>query len=383
MQLFLRRVPLIATAATLLWMMAGCGGGGRGGVQGGPPRADDNPGLPPVVSLAPENTADGWTTSTPAAEGIDTAALGSALDLVRSGQYPGVDAVVVVRHQLLVAESYFNGFGRDSLHDLRSTGKSVTSALAGIAISQGLVTPDDPLSQHLPGFESYRNLDANKRAITLRNLLHMNSGLSCNDWDGSSPGNEEKMYQTSDWVKFILDLPMSSAPGVTPSYCTGGVVVLGHLLSLRSGEALDAYAQTWLFNPLNIQNSDWRRSPDGRATGGGGLRLRPRDAAKFGALFVNEGMWHGTRVVPESWVMSSRESVERLGADGYGLLWWKRTFAHGSGPLEAVFTSGNGGNFIFTLPALELVVVFTGSNYNNPRTDQPFQILPLVLAAVR
>jgi CubicO group peptidase (beta-lactamase class C family) len=377
------RRPLQTIGAVFLFCLATSCGGGRGGLQGGPPRADDNPGLPAMISLSPENTGDGWIPSTPAAEDIDTQALGAALELVRSGQYPGVDSIIVVRNQRLVAESYFNGFGRDSLHDLRSTGKSFTSALAGIAIQQGLVSIDDLLSQHVPGFESYRNLDAGKRAITLRNLLHMNSGLACNDWDGASPGNEEKMYNTSDWVKFILDLPMSSAPGVTPSYCTGGVVVLGHVLSLRSGQTLDAYAQAWLFDPLGIRSSDWRRSPDGRATGGGGLRLRPRDAAKFGALFVNEGVWNGARIVPESWVMASRERVGTLGQDGYGLLWWKRTFAHGSGPLDTVFTSGNGGNFIFTIPSREMVVVFTGSNYNGPLTNQPFQILPLILTAVR
>jgi CubicO group peptidase (beta-lactamase class C family) len=87
--------------------------------------------------------------------------------------------------------------------------------------------------------------------------------------------------------------------------------------------------------------------------------------------------------VPESWVMASRERVGTLGQDGYGLLWWKRTFAHGSGPLDTVFTSGNGGNFIFTIPSREMVVVFTGSNYNGPLTNQPFQILPLILTAVR
>jgi CubicO group peptidase (beta-lactamase class C family) len=382
MHIFSRRAPFIGAVTALVCTVAGCGGG-RGGIQGGPPRADENPGLQPVVSLGPESTGDGWRTATPADEGIDPQALGAALERVRSGQYPGVDAVLVARNQRLVAESYFNGFGRDSLHDLRSTGKSFTSALAGIAISQGLVSLEDPIAQHLPGFENHSNVDAGKRAITLRNLLHMNSGLACNDWDSASPGNEEKMYHAADWVNFILDLPMSSAPGVTPSYCTGGVIVLGHVLSLRSGQALDAYAQAWLFDPLNIQHSDWRRSPDGRATGGGGLRLRPRDAAKLGALFANEGVWNGARVVPESWVLASRERVEQLGPDGYGLLWWKRSVAHGSGPLEVVFTSGNGGNFIFTVPALELVVVFTGSNYNGPLTNQPFQILPLVLAAVR
>ncbi len=241
--------------------IAGCGGGDNGDAprSGGPP-PDANPGLPPTISLTPENTGDGWTTSTPAAEGLDPVALEAVMNAIRSGQFPGVDSMIVARDQRLVAEGYFNGFGRDSLHDLRSTGKSFTAALTGIAVEQALLSIDDPISQHLPDFESHDHMDARKRAITLRHLLHMSSGLACNDWDAGSPGNEENMYGTRDWVGFILDLRMIADPGTASSYCTGGVVVLGYVLSLRSGQALDDYAQSYLFAPLGIQQSIWRRT---------------------------------------------------------------------------------------------------------------------------
>ena len=190
------------------------------------------------------------------------------------------------------------------------------------------------------------------------------------------------MNHSQDWVKFILDLPMRAQPGAVTSYCTGGVVVLGAASAQRAGMGLDRYADTWLFGPLNVHAVEWRRSPDGSATGGGGLKLRPRDAAKLGALFANEGVWNGTRVVPESWVRDTRLSPVAFGSLGYGLLWWKTTFQYHGQPLESVFTSGNGGNFIFYIPTQELVVVFTGSNYNDARSDTPLQIMPLVVSAL-
>lgn len=357
-------------------ILASCGGGdGGGGSTGLAPEV--NPGLPEVVSIAPEDIGDGWTPSTPAAEGMDSNGVRATLESIRDGDWPRVDSMVVVRHGRLVAEGYFNGYGRDTLHDLRSTGKSITSALAGIAIEQGLFGLDDPISLHIPQFENFANMSERKRGIRIYHLLNMNSGLECNDWDSGSRGNEENMYQRQDWIEFILDLPMTHEPGSAPYYCTGGVVVLGHIISLRSGMALDDYARANLFGPLGIQQSGWRRSPDGRATGGGGLQLTPRDAAKIGEMYRQGGTWRGTRVVPATWVEQSQLRVTSLGRDRYGFLWWKRAIGRdvtGVG-FDSFFTSGNGGNFIFVIPQLELVAVFTGSNYNSDRMDQPFAIL--------
>lgn len=360
--------------------LVSCGGGEGGGGDLNGREPEVNPGLPELVSVAPEDLGDGWIPSTPAAEGMHTDGVLATLEAIRDGVYSGVDSLVIARRGRLVAEGYFNGYARDTLHDLRSTGKSFTSALAGIAIEQGLIGLDEPISLHIPQFESYANMSERKRGIRIHNLLNMNSGLDCDDWNPDSRGNEENMYARQDWVKFILDLPMTHEPGTAPYYCTGGVVVLGHVISLRSGMALDDYARAHLFGPLGIQQSGWRRSPDGRATGGGGLRLTPRDAAKFGELYLDGGTWRGTRVITAAWVEQSQARVTTLGRDRYGFLWWKRSFERTpgvpNGPLvDSFFTSGNGGNFIFVFPQLELVAVFTGSNYNSRLMDQPFLIL--------
>jgi CubicO group peptidase (beta-lactamase class C family) len=356
--------------------LASCGGGDNGNP------AFEHPDSRPEVTLAPPNTGDGWLASTPAAEGMNEAQLGSVFESIRNGVFSGVDSMVVVRNQRIVAEGYFNGFDRDTVHELRSSGKSFISTLVGIAADQGLVGIDDLLAQHIPDFESYRNVDADKRAITLRHLLNMSSGLDCDDWTASSPGHEEKMYDSRDWIKFMLDLRMIAAPGTRTNYCTGGVVLLAQVVAQRSGMALETYAQQWLLGPLNVQDSVWRRSPDGRATGATGFGLRPRDAAKLGALFANEGVWNGTRVVSESWVMTTRQSPTALRSQGYGFLWWKRKYPHGSRQLEAIFAAGNGGNFVFIIPSHELVVAFTGSNYNSPRSDSPLDIMPLIVNAL-
>jgi CubicO group peptidase (beta-lactamase class C family) len=368
----------MVTAATVL---AACGGG-DGGNNGRTP--DVNPGLPATISVAPENTGDGWTPSTPAIEGMSAAELQGTLELIRDKTFTKVDAMVVARHGKLVAEGYFNGYGRESLHDLRSTGKSFTSALAGIAIDQGLFGVDDPISQLIPQFDRHDNMSERKRSIQVYHLLNMNSGLECNDWDSSSRGNEERMYDKRDWVGFILDLPMAFDPGQATQYCTGGVVVLGSIISQESGMALDAYANSYLFGPLDIRDADWRRSPDGAPPGGGGLKLRPRESANLGQRYQNGGTWNGTRVVPAGWVTLSQQRLYSLGTDRYGYLWWKRSFSRASGNVDSFFTSGNGGNYIFVIPSLDLVVVFTGSNYNSSLGDQPFTILAdRVLPAVQ
>jgi CubicO group peptidase (beta-lactamase class C family) len=349
--------------------------------------SSENPNLPTYISIGPENTGDGWFVSNPDMEGINADLLYAALDSIRSGNYPGTDSVVVVRNGKLVAEAYYNGYGRDTLHDIRSASKSITSALAGIAIDQGVISTEDSLSQ-LIKLDNYQNPDPRKEAIKLINLLNMNSGLACDDWDLNSPGQEEKIYRSSDWVKFILDLPMLADPGARQSrYCTGGVILLGNIISVRSGTNLDDFANTYLFGPLGINDMRWRRAPDGQATGGGGLWLRPRDAAKFGQLYLNQGLWQGKRIITSQWIEESKQSMTSIGAskvDGYGLLWWKRNFLLRASTQTAFFAAGNGGNYIFILPEEELVVVFTASNYNSTLTDQPFDIfVQRILPALR
>jgi CubicO group peptidase (beta-lactamase class C family) len=290
-----------------------------------------------------------------------------------------VDGVVVAKNDRIVAEGYFNGFGAESHHDLRSASKSITSALVGIAVDQGRLAVDDLIAQHVPHFDSYAKMNDFKRSITVRDLLNMQSGIACDDQDPVSPGNEENMYGTRNWTKFLLDLRAAHAPGTYTQYCTAGVVLLGNIVAYATGVPLDEFAATYLFNPLGISDILWRRSPDGRAAGGGGMHLRPRDAAKIGKLFLDDGAWNGARILSDTWVQDSQQRITTIdlsrGPDGYGYLWWKRSFLVRDTMQESFYAEGNGGNFIIVLPAERLVVSFSASNYDSAAFDRPLTIL--------
>ncbi|MEO8016202.1 MAG: serine hydrolase [Pseudomonadota bacterium] len=370
--------------ACCMWL-GGCGGNGSGGATGGGDSSggefragedggravDVTPGAPAFVSIAPETAGDGWQASTADAEGFDGTALENALQQLLTGGSGGIDGVVVVRNDRLIAEAYFNGYARDTQHDMRSVTKSFTSALSGIALEQGLFGIDDPISQHVNGFENLSNMDDRKRAIRVRNLLHMQTGLDCND-GADTPGNETNIYHHDDWIRYLLGVPMTAAPGDATSYCSGGVIVLGNIIATRSGRKLEDFASTYLFTPLQFQSVRMLHSPLGVTNAASAIQLRPRDAAKFGSLYLNRGAWKGTQVVPQDWIALSAARVTAINGDGYGYLWWKAGFPVRGHAQEGIFASGNGGNFIVVLPAERLVVVVTASNYNRNGPSMPF-----------
>jgi CubicO group peptidase (beta-lactamase class C family) len=335
----------------------------------------------PYVYEAPASTGDGWDTAHAATVDLDPAPLTDATNAVRAGEYSEVDSILVVRHGRLVHEVYFGDYDRAKVHDLRSATKSVTSILVGIAIDQGLLPDADAYALPLlPAYANHQNPDPRKAEIRLRHLLTMTPGLDCNDGNGASPGNEEKMYGKDDWVRFILDLPMVADPGQQWAYCTGGVVTLGAVLAGATGRRADAFARESLFAPLGITDYHWEYTPSGQVDTGGHLHLRPRDMAKLGQLMLNRGAWNGARLLSEDWVRVSTARQALLPNGGqYGYLWW-RLSASGT---EVFYADGNGGQQIMVAPALDLVVVFTGSHYNSAH-GMAFELLyKFILPAVR
>ncbi len=330
----------------------------------------------PHVYEVPPATGDGWETASADSVGLDPAPLVAAADAIAQQQFAGVDSMLVIRHGRLVHETYFGGFDRETLHDLRSATKSMTSALVGIAIDQGaLAGVDEPIARRLGG-RAPRDPDPRKQAITIESLLTMSPGLACDDDDPASPGNEEKMYREKDWVRFILDLPMVAAPGDRWAYCTGGVVILGALVAEATGVRPDVYARQVLFEPLGITRAEWEFTPAGDVDTGGHLHLRPRDMAKFGQLFLQRGLWNGRPVVSGGYVARSTSfRVRTSSGGGYGYLWWLRTAIRGATPVQTFYAIGNGGQQIIVVPDLDLVAVFTGSNYDSPATSSYPQML--------
>ncbi len=333
--------------------------------------SDEGDAVPPPA-WQPEAVDDDWEVSDPAAQGLDPrlfAALDAVLD---SGGYGPVDGLIVARHGSLVYERYGSGFDRETSHDLRSVTKSITSLVVGAAIDRGSLEVDARVASFFPDYETVLT---DKSDVTVDHLLTMRSGLDCDDWDPASPGQEDKMYLSDDWVGFILELDVLEPPGATARYCTGGVVLLGEVVRAATATAYDEFAQTALFDPLRISSPAWEFTPSGRVDSGGHLRITPRDMAKVGQLVLDGGRWDGVSVVSERWIADATAPAAMLGTASMGRLWWSGTFSLPTADVDVVFARGNGGQFIVVLPSLDMVAVSTASHYNHPRAAEPLDMI--------
>ncbi len=328
----------------------------------------------PYEYRVPVPRPDGWPTAHAGHVGLDPDGLAAlvrqlAASVPTSDSAPLVHSLLLARHGSLVLEEYFFGFTADRPHDLRSVGKTLTSVIAGAAIDMGA----------LPGVaaQAYSGPDPNKRGITLHHLLTHSSGLACNDMDGASPGNEERMQRQTaqpDWYRFFLDLPLTSEPGRTYAYCSAGFNLVGGMVRAATRTWLPAYFDRAIARPLGIERYHWNLMDSGEAYTAGGASFLPRDLLKIGQLYLNGGRWLGRRVVSREWVARStdhRIATPDGGSDGYG--WHRHMLRVGDKGYQAYEANGNGGQFLIVVPGLDLVAVITAGNYNQYRIWRAFR----------
>lgn len=321
----------------------------------------------PKAGVVPDALADGWQVGAPGDVGIRVEGIAELERLIDDGRLARPDSLIIVRHGVLVYERYFDG-DRDDRRDLRSATKSITSILVGIAQDKGRLSVDTPAAQLLPRYGALLRSEERKSRITPRHLLEMSSGLDCDDWSKDSPGNEERMYDSKDWVEFIAKLPSRDSPGTRLSYCTGGVVMLGAML----GDDVPMLARDWLFAPLGIERADWQKASGGHTDTGGHLHLRTRDFAKIGQLVLKHGVWNGAQVVSSAWVEASLSPGPILGDSHYGYLWWWNVYnPTETDHFQISFARGNGGQILMVIPGLDMVIAVTGSHFNDPAQDEP------------
>lgn len=335
----------------------------------------------------PETTDDGWATATPADEGLNAKMMAEIAEFIRSDSRKDLRSLVIARNGRLVFEGYFNGHGRDSLHDIRSATKSITAALVGIAISKRLVAGvDAPVVPLLAASAPLVNDDVRKRGITVEHLLTMASGLDANEDDPATPGYEDRLWESTDWVAFALGLPMAGRPGQQWAYASVNTLLLGAVIEDAVGMPLSVYARDRLFGPLDISQYRWASTPSGRTVAQGNLSLRARDMAKFGQLYLDGGRWADAQVVPEWWVRASlvaRYSVPWYGYDAYGYGWYLHTMTVEGRGFRYFFASGNGGNKIYVLPDQRMVVAIQSAAYNTSYGQQrSLELLRRVLAVL-
>ena len=344
-----------------------------------------------LVSCAPapilhstEVPPDGWSVANPTDVGIDADPLAQLLDRIQDGGYENIHGILVVKDGKLVFEEYFHGYKWDfngegfrgeatdydaaTRHNLASVTKSFTSTLIGIAIDQGLIRGvDEKVFDYFPEYAHLR--DKEKDTITLEHLLTMTSGLEWNGMDihvsTRDPENDLiQLFVVSDPIEYILAKPLVDPPGSRWYYNGGGTNLLGAIIRKATGMRTDEFAEEHLFAPLGITNYEWDFINHEVVHASGNLALWPRDMAKLGVLFLNDGVWGGERIVSEAWVRNSTtHHADVTWGEGYGYQWWLRTYHAGSRAFESYYAAGWGGQRIIVFPELEMVVVFTGGNY--------------------
>lgn len=289
--------------------------------------------------------------------------------------FKNITSIVVIKNGELLIEEYFNGSGRDSLHDTRSVGKSFCSAIIGIAVREGIIKSENLALGDFYNLRSFENYSTKKDSVTLKSLLTMSSAFEGSDMNEDSPGNEENMYPTDNWVSFALNLPMDKAKvtGKDWDYFTAGVVILGDVLDKFLPGGLEKFADEKLFKPLGITNYQWQYTPQKIANTAGGLKMSSLDYAKFGQLYVNHGNWNGSEIFNPEWAeKSTSKQLPIPGTDNeyYGYLFWNKTFNVSNKNYEVSYSSGNGGNKIFIFQDEPIVIVITSTAFNTPYAHQ-------------
>ncbi len=329
----------------------------------------------------PRKLDDDWDTSSFKVQGIDESKIESMMDAILNETYSKIHSVLVVKKGKLIVEEYFYSFNQNNKHGIHSDTKSFTSALIGIAIDQGhIVDLNIKLSDY---FEEYAELfqDEDKSKIDLKHLLTMTGGFA---WDETSfsfmdPRNSHVAMNNDDnQIRYILERPMQYQPGETFRYNSALSIVLGEIIRRTTSHKADKFAEKYLFGPLGISDYIWSSYPNGTVQTGGGLRMIPRDMAKFGYLFLSGGIWKGKRIISEKWIDESTKEHVNLSYLGYGYQWWRRTFfdIKTNTTIKSFFAWGYGGQYIFVLPELDAVIVFTGGNYlERQKAKAPFEML--------
>lgn len=308
---------------------------------------------------------------------------------IDEGVFKNISSLIVIKNGKLLIEEYFNDETRDSLHDPRSAGKSFTSSIAGIAVSEGYLKDEEQTLKEFYNIKSYENYSPLKENVSVKDLLTMSSVFDGNDDDDNSPGNEENMYPTTDWVKFALDLPVNPVRYKDEwHYFTAGVVILGDILNKTVPGGLEKYADQKLFKPLDINRYQWQYTPQKVPNTAGGIRMNALDFAKYGQLYKNKGKWNGNQIIPEEWVkktFTKHKSIPGRKDEFYGYLFWNKKYMVKGRAYETFYCAGNGGNKIYIFPDQPLVVVITatayGASYAHTQEDKMMTdyILPAVL----
>ena len=299
--------------------------------------------------------------------------------------FKNVESLIVYNEGETTFEKYYNGFKKDSLHQIQSQTKSIVALLLGIAIDKGYIkNENEPVSSFFPQY--FNGNDKLKSSVTIKDLLTMSSGF---EWNEMLPYNDPqndlmKMNQSSNWLKYAISRPMADMPFTQFVYNSGCPMIVAGIIEKATKMRLNEFAYKFLFGPLNINKFEWLKDSTGFCHAGGGLYLKPSDILKIGVLVMNRGKWENKQLILEGWIDRATASYLTTSFDisTYGYYWWIREMKNNAGKTTKVLSAeGAGGQKLYIFPEYKLIVAFTEHNYTTPQVGSLFireTILPLL-----
>ncbi|MFX0078829.1 MAG: serine hydrolase domain-containing protein [Candidatus Hermodarchaeota archaeon] len=286
----------------------------------------------------------GWRSLSPEAQGVNSTKLEELWQHMLAEANAG--GFLLIRNGYLLYEAYYPGISADHLWNLVSVAKSITAAVLGVALADGYVSSvNDFVLDYFPD-RTVANPDPRKDAMTIHHLLTMSAGFE---------SQLEGIVLPSDWIQYLLDLPMLHDPGEVWNFDGGCSHLISAIITHTTGISMQTFAQTRIFTPMGISNYVWEADPEGNTMGFGHITMGLKDIAKFAYLYLNNGTWGPFQLVPADWVTECTQP-HFLFSDGtgYGYQWWVDP------EISGYSMRGTGGIRIFNLPELDLVMVFAG-----------------------
>lgn len=263
-------------------------------------------------------------------------------------------SILIQQHGKLLGEDYFKGRSPNRPFNIKSASKSIIGLLVGIAIEEGFIPSiEEPIVTYFPEyFELHPN--PKKEQITVRNLLSMQAGLA-----STSSRNYGAWVLSKNWVKYALDQDFKEEIDGKMVYSTGTSHLLSVIVAKASGMSTKAFAEQYLFDPMNINVGGWDRDPQGYYMGGNNLALTPSGMLKIGQMLLDEGTYNGKQIISVRWILDSFKTYtySNYNPYGYGYQWWNKQ----TGKYTTLFAWGHGGQYIMMIPELDAVVVITSS----------------------
>ena len=322
--------------------------------------------------------------------GFDIDSINALIPIMDNFQHNDFKGMVVIQNHQVVMEWYYNGTQRNTINDIRSTGKSITSILMGVAIHEGLV---ENIEQDIYSFfskEKYPSLHEDYKKIKIKDLLDMASGLDADADDWESPGNAGMWIGKDDWVDYMLSIPLVTKPGEKWVYADINAVLLGAIIEEKSGMSLKDFAKEKVFAPLGITEYYWFSNASNQTGAAGNLYISTLDLAKLGVLVANKGKWADKQIVQADYIERLIEQKVFDLADywslskTYGMFWYKNQFTLNDKKIDYLFGAGHGGTQLIIVPEENMVIALTstayGHGYGHPRA---YLILTKLLNALK